>query len=412
MYKHVEMDDVKKNIDGYKALDKDFVLNEQAEYCELIIGGNLSGYAEIQKEKEYYVINKIFISPNERYKCHGSKFIKFIDDITTKCGMSEVVAKIDESRIFLEKNGFQERNGVLVYSKILERKNRFANNSKVIIFSIIGNIVLAFTKITFGISGKSRVLLTDGLNSLSDVATSTGMLVGAYYSNAPADEDHPYGHEKIESVIANVLGIGMILLAFEMGRGSINLLIDYAKLGTHELPHVNTIWWAVLSAVVKWFMYYYKLKVGQKTSNASLIADAKDSRNDIFTSLGAVAGILLAIYVSPIFDIILSLPIAIIIMKEGISVIFENANLILDKQDQTLIKEIETYIYENTGIVNVHDMKMRTSGDKLFLTLHIRVPKDMTVVKAHEIADSLESSLVAEFEDIKEVLIHVDPEIN
>ncbi|MGL5578904.1 MAG: cation diffusion facilitator family transporter, partial [Fusobacteriaceae bacterium] len=172
---------------------------------------------------------------------------------------------------------------------------------------------------------------------------------------------------------------------------------------------MSTIYWGIFSAIVKYFMYYYKIKVGKNTGNSALIADAKDSRNDIFTSLGAVLGIILAIYVNPLFDLLLSLPIALVIMKEGISVIFENAHIIMDKQDKEFLQKIEEYIYKSSDIKNVHEIQMRSSGDKIFLNMDIRVPGDMSVDEAHALADTLENSILIEFPEVKEVLIHVDP---
>ncbi|MGL6098544.1 MAG: cation diffusion facilitator family transporter, partial [Fusobacteriaceae bacterium] len=202
------------------------------------------------------------------------------------------------------------------------------------------------------------------------------------------------------------------LTAFELLRGTGDLLWNYYKNGGDKsVPELSTIYWGIFSAVVKYFMYYYKIKVGKSTGNSALIADAKDSRNDIFTSLGAVLGILLAIYVNPLFDLLLSLPIAFIIMKEGLSVIFENAHIIMDKQDKDFLQEIEQYIYRSSNIKNVHEIQMRSSGDKIFLTMDIRVPGDMSVDDAHTLSDALENSILIEFTDVKEVLIHVDPVI-
>ena len=169
-----------------------------------------------------------------------------------------------------------------------------------------------------------------------------------------------------------------------------------------------TIYLAAFSSVVKFFMYKQKMRVGIKTQNNAIIADAKDSRNDVFSSLGVIIGILLSIYVSDIFDVLISLAVAVLIFKEGVSVLLDTSDAILDKQDLEFISKIKTYIYENTDIRNVHDIKMRNSGDKIFLTFHIRVPKDMTVQEAHEIADSLEESIMTDFSSVKDVIIHLD----
>ena len=99
---------------------------------------------------------------------------------------------------------------------------------------------------------------------------------------------------------------------------------------------------------------------------------------------------------------------ALLIFKEGISIIFETSDLILDKQDEEFIGEIERYLNENENIKNVHDIFMRKSGDKVFLSMHIRVPKEMTVYEAHNMIDSIREGIVLDFENVKDVMIHVD----
>ena len=99
---------------------------------------------------------------------------------------------------------------------------------------------------------------------------------------------------------------------------------------------------------------------------------------------------------------------ALLILKEGISTILETSNVILDKQEEDFIESIEDYVYKNTNIQNVHDIYMRRSGNKIFLSMHIRVDKNMTVYKAHHLADSLQESIMADFKEVKEVMIHID----
>ena len=164
----------------------------------------------------------------------------------------------------------------------------------------------------------------------------------------------------------------------------------------------------MISIVVKYGMYFYKMKIGKATKNTAIIADARDSKSDVLSSSGVVIGILLSIYVSPIFDIIVSIVVAGLILKEGISTIFEVSDIILDRQEEDFIQEIEEYIYHNTDIKNVHDIYMRRSGDKIFLSLHIRVDKNMTVYASHSLADNLEESIMTDFKEVKEVMIHID----
>ncbi|MGL5125024.1 MAG: GNAT family N-acetyltransferase, partial [Fusobacteriaceae bacterium] len=364
------------------------------------------GYAFIRKEQTEYIVEYIYVKAEERYKSHGSKLIQFITNHAVKNRINNIsVLKKSDAEKFFKKTGFKVENENLILSNIQQRKKRQEENRKTVLYSIFWNIVLAVVKISGGIFGKSRGLLIDGFNSLSDMATSFGILIGIHFSNMPEDEGHPYGHEKIESIISIGLGIFMILTAFELGKGSVLILMSGEE---RSIPQFSTIYLAAFSSLVKFFMYKQKMRVGIKTQNNALIADAKDSRNDVFSSLGVIVGILLSIYVSDIFDVLISLAVSALIFKEGVSVLLDTSDAILDKQDLEFISEIKTYIYQNTDIRNVHDIKMRNSGDKIFLTFHIRVPKNMIVHEAHEIADNLEESIMTDFVSVKDVIIHLD----
>lgn len=409
MYRRVDKIDIEIQVKQIKEIDENFIYNEEYEYYIVVEDKKIIGYAVLNIKNKDAILVNMFIKKEKRHNDYGMNFIKYLERIKGKDGIERLLVKDTSDIEFLHKAGFKKDNHGYFYDKIYKRKQRFYENSKVIIFSIIGNIILSITKIFFGIRGNSRALYSDGLNSLSDVATSTGMYIGNWYSNQPADESHPYGHEKIESVIANILGLFMILIAFELVRGSLGMLYGIVMGAPISTPSLNTILWGGISAIVKYAMYYYKLKTGVKTGNQSLIADAKDSRNDIFTSLGAVMGIILGVYVNPIFDVLLSIPIGVIIFKEGIGVIWENSNLILDKQDREQIDEIKEFINNEAGIKNTHNIKTRVSGNKIFLSLHMRVPKDKTVEEAHHMSHELEDKLINNFENLTEVIIHIEP---
>ncbi|MGL6168952.1 MAG: GNAT family N-acetyltransferase, partial [Fusobacteriaceae bacterium] len=390
MYKVQSYQEIKENIEEYKKLDPNFFLKEQGIYFVSFENKLPLGYAFIRKEQTEYIVEYIYVKAEERYKSHGSKLIQFITNHAVKNRINNIsVLKKSDAEKFFKKTGFKVENENLILSNIQQRKKRQEENRKTVLYSIFWNIVLAVVKISGGIFGKSRGLLIDGFNSLSDMATSFGILIGIHFSNMPEDEGHPYGHEKIESIISIGLGIFMILTAFELGKGSVLILMSGEE---RSIPQFSTIYLAAFSSLVKFFMYKQKMRVGIKTQNNALIADAKDSRNDVFSSLGVIVGILLSIYVSDIFDVLISLAVSALIFKEGVSVLLDTSDAILDKQDLEFISEIKTYIYQNTDIRNVHDIKMRNSGDKIFLTFHIRVPKNMIVHEAHEIADNLEES--------------------
>ncbi len=470
----------------------------------------------------------------------GKKLVNFFINYARKSKKDVIIYEGEDKKIksFLRKFGFKEIKGKFLIETV-EKDSRKKEGAFVALGSVFLNIFLAGIKIFGGIKGKSNALVADGFNSLSDVVSSAAILLGIHFSNMPEDEDHPYGHEKIESIIGIMVGLFVVITAFEIGSSAAILLgIHFSNMPEDEdhpyghekiesiigimvglfvvitafeigrgavtdllkgvpktMPSFSTIYLALISAAVKYGMYFYKMKVGKATKNVALIADArdsksdvfsslgviigillsiyvspifdtvvslivaatknvaliadardsksdvfsslgviigillsiyvspifdtvvslivaalilKDSKSDVFSSLGVIIGILLSIYVSPIFDTVVSLIVAALILKEGLSTIFETSNIILDKQEEDFIKEIEEYIYNNTDIKNVHEIYMRRSGDKIFLSFHIRLDKNTTVYKAHHISDALEQSIMMDFKEVKEVMIHID----
>lgn len=406
MYNIIDADEVKKYIGEYERLDKSIPVFDDAEYIVAECDGEKKGYIAATEKGNKFILEKLFIKKEERYKAYGSKLINFFVNYARKSKKDLVIYEGDDESIksFLKKLGFKDIKGKLI-KETEEKDSRKKEGVLVALGSVFLNIFLAGIKIFGGIKGKSNALVADGFNSLSDVVSSMAILLGIHFSNMPEDEDHPYGHEKIESIIGIMVGLFVVITAFEIGRGA---AADLIKGTAKTMPSFSTIYLALISAVVKYGMYFYKMKVGKATKNIALIADARDSKSDVLSSLGVIAGILLSIYVSPIFDTVVSLIVAALILKEGLSTIFETSNIILDKQEEDFIKDIEEYIYKNTDIKNVHEIYMRRSGDKIFLSFHIRLDKDTTVYKAHHISDALEQSIMMDFKEVKEVMIHVD----
>lgn len=406
MYKVTDAEEIKREIVTYEKLDKSIPIIDDAEYIVLEEGNEKIGYAVLTDKGKKYVLEKIFIGKDKRYKSQGTKLINFLVNHGRK-KKKEIIEFIDDDKnitSFLKKTGFKQIKNRMVFDVGLgeERKKEGAI---VVLGSVLLNIFLAVIKIFGGLKGKSNALVADGFNSLSDVVSSMAILLGIQLSNMPEDEDHPYGHEKIESIIGIMVGLFVVITAFEIGRGAVE---DLFNGNNKNIPSFTTIYFALISVVVKYGMYFYKMKVGQATKNAALIADARDSKSDVFSSGGVIIGILLSIYISPVFDTIVSIVVAVLILKEGVSTILETSNVILDKQEEDFIKSIEEYIHKNTKIKNVHDIYMRRSGNKIFLSMDIRVDKNMTVYQAHHLADTLEESIMADFSEVKEVMIHID----
>jgi len=156
-------------------------------------------------------------------------------------------------------------------------------------------------------------------------------------------------------------------------------------------------------------MYVYKIKMGKKLKNEAIIADAKDHKSDVVSSVGVLFGLILAIKFNPIFDTIAGILVSFIIGKEGIGIIFDTSNKILDKQEDEILKNIEKIVMQDKRVNNIHNLIMKYSGEKIYLSFHIRIDKNTTIEKSHIIIDELVQNIKDRYEEVKGITIHTDP---
>ncbi|WP_372712799.1 cation diffusion facilitator family transporter [Ilyobacter sp.] len=405
MYRVLSAGELGGNLSLLKEMDEDFIYEVKGKYFLLTDKKNILAYALILESADGYILRKIFVKMEKRYQSYGTKLIDHIINYALKHGIDSVKIQDTEEESYFEKKGFFREKDVLVYHGIQQKNERLKDSVKGTWISIFINVLLSVFKIIVGVFGKSRALIADGFHSMSDVVGSVVILFSIYFGNIPEDEDHPYGHEKIESIAGNIVGVLLVLTAFELVRDSV---ISLVKGVDFIVPSKITIFVALFSVIVKYYMYLYKKRIGLRTKSDAVLADAREHKSDAVSSMGVVIGLLLSIYVNPIFDTIVSILVSLFIGKEGIHIILETSNNILDKQDKVFLKKIEEYVYGSTEITNIHDILMRVSGHKIFLSFHIRVSKDMTVYEAHTLADDLKYSLLSDFEELRDVIIHID----
>jgi cation diffusion facilitator family transporter len=393
------------NLSTLRDMDREFVYEEKGKYFLLTDKKDISAYALILETAEGYILKRIFVKQEKRYQSLGTKLLDHVINYALKHGIDSI--KIEEivEKSYFEKKGFYIEKDAMTYDGIQKKNERLKDSVRGTWISIFVNVLLSVFKIIVGIFGKSRALIADGFHSISDVVGSVVILLSVYFGNIPEDEDHPYGHEKIESIAGNIVGVLLVLTAFELVRDSVLSLVkgvDFVK------PLKITIYVALFSVIIKYYMYLYKKRIGLRTKSDAVLADAREHRSDAVSSMGVVIGLMLSIYVNPVFDTIMSILVSLFIGKEGIHIIMETSNNILDKQDKEFIEKIEEYVYSNTEIKNIHDILMRVSGHKIFLSFHIRVSKDMTVYEAHTLADDVKYSLLSDFDELRDVIIHID----
>lgn len=277
---------------------------------------------------------------------------------------------------------------------------------RVSILTIVANVVLALFKILAGIKGESSAVLADGFHTLSDVLTTIVVLVGIKIASKEADEDHPYGHEKYESVFAKILSILLLLTGTFIGYESIKILIG----GQFVAPKKIALVAAFISILVKEGMYWYTIKAAKKIKSISMEADAWHHRSDAFSSIGTFVGVLGARLGIPALDPIAGIIVSMFIIKIAIELYLKSVRELVDESaSDEVIEQIEENIRSTKGVRGLGNLKTRIFGNKIYVDLEILVDGHITVKEGHDIAEKVHDKLEKEIEDIKDCMVHVEP---
>jgi cation diffusion facilitator family transporter len=408
VYKILKGKSLEANREKLKKLNTNIELEEDDLVFIAYNEEEIVGYANVKvMSKDIAILKDIYIKEELRYSSRGVNLMEYVKNYISARGIDKIIfEQIGINVEFFRKAGFIEKEtGKFEIDGLLAKKNREKQGINSTLLSIVINVILAIIKIVFGIIGKSKALVADGFHSASDVVGSLIVLVGVYFGNKPADEKHPYGHGKLESIAGNMIGVILVITAYSI---IVENIMDYLHGAERVIPEKITLVIVIISIVIKYLLYKYKYNIGIKIKNDAVLADAREHKSDVLSSVGVLIGILLSIYVNPIFDLLLSIIVGVIIGKEGLSIIFETSNNLMDVQDKELVEEISKYVDNFDYVQNTHDIRMQTSGNMIYISLHIRLDGDMTIYQGHELADEIKYAILADFDDIEDVMIHMD----
>ena len=271
--------------------------------------------------------------------------------------------------------------------------------------TIVINVLLFLIKTIIGILGKSTAMIADGVHSLSDVLTTIGVIIGLKLSSKPDDKCHPYGHEKIESLASIFLGFLLLLVALGIGYSGINTIIS----GNYNEPKFIAIVGAIISILVKEWMYWYTIKYAKVINSTSMKADAWHHRSDAISSVGALVGIIGARSGFPILDPMVSIVICIVIVKVAIDILKQSTHEIIDKSaDERVIEKITKEILEIQGVERIDSIKTRIHVNTLYVDVEVSVNKDLTVEESHNIAIEIHRK-IEDNNNVKHCMVHINP---
>ena len=287
--------------------------------------------------------------------------------------------------------------------------NDLKNNPGVRIIAIgaLANLVLAALKIAGGIAGRSTALVADGIHSLSDLLTDGVVLFTHKIGQLPADENHPYGHGRAETIGATLVGAVIIAAGFGLAYHSWEII----NIGTFNIPLIPAAVAALASIATKEILFRYTRVVGEETNSPSLIANAWHHRSDAISSIAALVGIGGAMAGYPIMDPIAAIIVSILIVKVGYDIAFKGLRDLMDTAlNETETRRIEIMINNLPGVIQTHNLRTRRIGGEVLMDVHILVDHEASVTEGHHIAENVRRELIRAMDNVQDVLVHVDTE--
>ena len=272
---------------------------------------------------------------------------------------------------------------------------------------ILGNVFLAAFKLFAGILGRSGAMISDAVHSLSDVFATFVAYLGVRLSRQPEDEEHPYGHERLECVASLILGLILAGTGFGIGYTGIHKLVSKEEL---EIPTILPLIAAIVSIVSKEAMFWYTMYYAKKMDSSAFKADAWHHRSDAISSVGAFIGIALAKIGFPFMDPVASLIICMFILKVAFDISKNALDEMIDSSGgEELEQNIRNFVSIQPGVVNIDLLHTRKFGNRIYIDLEIAADRNISLIEAHEIAENVHSKVEQEFPNVKHVMIHVNP---
>lgn len=277
----------------------------------------------------------------------------------------------------------------------------------------IVNIVLLVFKFIAGILGHSAAMIADAIHSLSDFLTDIIVIVFIRLSSKPADHDHDYGHGKYETLATSVIGMALAVVAVMLGWDGIEKIIYVMQGNQLESPGIIALWAAILSIVLKEWIFRATRKVAKEENSKALEANAWHHRSDALSSIGTAVGIGGAVMLGnnwAILDPIAAIVVCILIIVTAFKIIRQASGELLE---ESLPKEIEDKIeqiaYQDPLVSDIHKLHTRRIGNIIAIEMHLRMPSDVTLAESHIHANSIEKSLKQEFGNGTHIMLHIEP---
>ena len=286
--------------------------------------------------------------------------------------------------------------------------NSIKQVKKITYYGIIMNLCLAALKLIVGYLGASQAVIADAIHSLSDMFTDFALIFGVKFWSAPPDQDHPYGHRRIEALVTITIGLALVSVAVGLGYKAIVTIRDV------HIKQVEwvAIWGPLLSIIFKEVLYRMTVKVGVRVKSMAVIANAWHHRSDALSSIPALVAVA-ASSINPnwaFIDHIGAIIISIFILKVSWDILSPSLSELTDRgasiREQAAIKKLAFGV---TGVKAVHAIRTRKFSSSLHVDLHILVEAEIPVRSGHEISEQVKKVLLDQGPEVLDVVVHLEP---
>lgn len=279
----------------------------------------------------------------------------------------------------------------------------------VTVVGLVVNILLTTVKFWAGIAGHSQALVADAIHSLSDTISDLAIIIGSYFWSKPADEDHPYGHRRIETIITLFVGLMLVLAAVGIIRQAFLTIHS----GRHVRPALITAAVAALSVVVKESLYRWTRQAGEKCRSGAVIANAWHHRSDAMSSIPALLSIVGSIMLPGMafLDRLGAILVALFILHAAHKIMLPGLKELVDTSaDDEICAQIKEIAEQMPGVRDIHHLRARLSGARLYVDLHMVVDGDISVRQGHDIARMVKRDIINSELQVVDVVIHLEPQ--
>lgn len=289
----------------------------------------------------------------------------------------------------------------------MNNNDRYNEAKKITLIGALVNVLLGFIKLIGGVLFHSHALVADGVHSFSDLLTDAMVLVASKYGGPVADDLHPYGHQRIETIATFFLAMLLMVAGFGIAWQAFNEIVSHAE----TIPKLIALPIALISIIANEILFQYTRIVGTKIQSDLITANAWHHRSDALSSVVVSIGIIGSIIGYKFVDPLAAIIVGFMVVKTGVSYAWNSSKELVDTGvSPEKIAQIKEIIMQVDGVKQIHQLRSRMMGPNVFIDVHILVSSYISVSEGHYIAQHVHETLMDKIDQIKDVTVHVDPE--